>query len=119
MTSFAPILRKEETASLRAAWRALAHSGKATAGDHLLYAVLSGRDPLRAFAPVTNATKLANGQGARAGLLRALRELQGYYRTSLRRERAHRLVALDDQALASLLERLNALCSSTSNTGAR
>ena len=73
MTSLNPqAVRTADTVrSIRAAWRALAATGAASAADHLLFTLLRGKDPLRAFAPTTNAAKLANGHAPRAGLLLA------------------------------------------------
>jgi hypothetical protein len=68
-TSF--VLDKDAANTFRAAWRKHSLSGNATASDNLLHAVLLGKDPLRAFTPVTNKVKLANGHARWAGLSNA------------------------------------------------
>lgn len=63
------------TAALRRHWSALVRSPRShdlTAAHHLLYAGLRGRDWRRAFTPISNPRKLANGGFFTWGLFRAL-----------------------------------------------
>lgn len=76
MTTKSHPISKEEFLAFSAAWRAHAAAKKNSASDHLLLAILRGKDPLRAFSPVTNATKLSNGQSAHEGLERAIEKLK-------------------------------------------
>lgn len=78
MTVRTSVLDKDTSRSFAAAWRAQAQLRKHTAGDHLLHALLLGKDPMRAFTPVTNAVKLNNGQAPFGGLQLALNTIQGY-----------------------------------------
>lgn len=70
------ILSREEHLSFKDAWRTQFAAGRMTAADFILHAVLCGRDPQAGFSPVTNSTKLANGQRAWQGYDEALRSLR-------------------------------------------
>lgn len=63
-------------AALSAAWKAHANQRKATAAQHAIFTLLSGRSLDRAFTPITNPVKLANGmqpsQGRAAAIASAL-----------------------------------------------
>lgn len=103
MTVRTSVLDKDASRSFAAAWRAQAQLREQTSGDHLLHALLLGKDPLSAFSPVTNAIKLSNGQAPQAGLQQALNAIQGYQGSKLR-ETAARLTpaGLDDASFARL-----------------
>ena len=55
---------KEFNLAFRATFRKLAREKKLTAELMALYAMVTGKPMGAVFSPVTNATKLANGQGA-------------------------------------------------------
>lgn len=59
---------KEEYLAFRAEWKAAARAKTLTAADMAAYALLRGKDLRQAFTPITNPTKLANGQPAEHGL---------------------------------------------------
>lgn len=59
---------KEEYLALRATWKALAQAKTLSASDMAAYALLRGKDLRKAFSPITNPNKLANGQAAGQGL---------------------------------------------------
>jgi hypothetical protein len=64
--------------ALRTHWRALLRSDckhELTAAHHLLYLALLGKDWRKAFTPITNERKLANGAFPGWALFRALRSL--------------------------------------------
>lgn len=65
------VLNKDTADTFRSAWSKFAQRGEATASHHLLQALLLGKDPLRAFTPVTNTVKRANGHDKWAGLNQA------------------------------------------------
>ena len=64
--------------ALRKHWSALVNSERKhelTAAHHLLYLALLGKDWRKAFTPITNPRKLANGAFHECGLFRALYHL--------------------------------------------
>lgn len=101
------IISKEEFLAFSAAWRALAAARKTTASDQLLHAILNGKNPLRAFAPVTNSTKLANGQSAHASLWHAFEALQRPAYPGIHLKRTQHLVQLSEASLVKLKARLD------------
>jgi hypothetical protein len=69
----------ESYEALRRHWSALVNSPRKhelTASHHVLYLALCGKDWRRAFTPITNSRKLANGAFYGWSLFRALRRLQ-------------------------------------------
>jgi hypothetical protein len=66
----------EEYDALRKQWRELTNSNRRhtlSAGHHLLYLTLCGKDWRKAFSPVSNLRKLENGAYWNWGLFRAMR----------------------------------------------
>lgn len=61
------IVSKEEFLFIQKAFKEKAHNKTLTAEDILLYNIIRGKDIDRGFTPVTNPTKLANGEGAYKG----------------------------------------------------
>lgn len=72
-TSF--ILSFDERRRLEAAWLARLRQDGLEPTAFVLYALLRGKEPLRGFSPVTNPTKLANGQTPYQSYARALQRL--------------------------------------------
>lgn len=63
------LLSTVERALLRANWRALLSTDRTQPAEaYLCLALLLGRDPKKAFSPITNPVKLANGQTPWQGL---------------------------------------------------
>lgn len=60
--------------ALRKAWKQIANQRQATAAQHAIFTVLSGRSLDRAFTPITNPVKLANGMTPSQGREQALAE---------------------------------------------
>jgi hypothetical protein len=56
------LLANESLRAFRAAFRSLARARKLTAQHMALHAIIMGKPLNRTFSPITNATKLANGQ---------------------------------------------------------
>lgn len=54
-------------AALSAAWKAYANQRQTTAAQHAIFTLLSGRSLDRAFTPITNPVKLANGMQPNQG----------------------------------------------------
>lgn len=75
-TTQTQIISRDERRAFEAAWIAYVGTGKADAPTFILQALLRGRDPKRGFSPITNGTKLANGQTAWQGYRHALAELR-------------------------------------------
>lgn len=75
-TTQTQLISRDERRTFDAAWIAYVGTGKATAPAFILQAILRGRDPKRGFSPITNGTKLANGQTAWQGYRQALGELR-------------------------------------------
>lgn len=95
------VLGKDTAAAFRSAWSQFTRKGDATASDHLLQAILLGKNPLSAFTPVTNAVKLANGHARWAGLNNAFYGLRrGAVQARLSRIAPD--IVLDDEALNKL-----------------
>lgn len=70
------VLNKDTASAFRSAWSLYAQEASASAGEHLLQALLLGKDPLRAFTPISNSVKLANGQAKYGGFNVAARAIQ-------------------------------------------
>jgi len=77
---------KEQYLHLRKVWSQAVNSAenyKLTAGHHLIYSLLRGRDAMKGFTPTTNTNKLSNGAYINYGLYEARNELSrmaGYVR---------------------------------------
>ena len=75
-TNQTQMISRDERRAFDAAWMAYVGTGKADAPTFILQALLRGRDPKRGFSPITNGTKLANGQTAWQGYRQALAALR-------------------------------------------
>ena len=92
--------------ALETRWRALVHTGarRQLGPEHyLLYQALRGKDWRKAFTPVTNARKLANGGFYAWALHRALRAIHSP------RQQANLLAPFGELVDAAALERVRAL----------
>lgn len=68
---------KEERAAFVLKFKALTHAKSLTASHMLLYCLLMGKDAGKAFTPITNSVKLANGAKANEALTLAKYALMG------------------------------------------
>ncbi|MEX3984113.1 hypothetical protein AB4Y45_34735 [Paraburkholderia sp. EG287A] len=66
------LLTIESLRAFRAAFRRLANARKLTAQHMALHAIIMGKPLNRAFSPITNATKLANGRNPWDGAASAI-----------------------------------------------
>jgi hypothetical protein len=69
---------KESYQAFRAAFRTLANARKLTPQHMALFALVTGRPLGKAFSPVTNRNKLANGQLPWASACKAMREASNW-----------------------------------------
>jgi len=69
---------KDSHLAFRAAFRRLARARKLSAQHMALHAIVTGKPLGKAFSPVTNPIKLANGQHAWASALAAIRVVSRY-----------------------------------------
>lgn len=116
MTIRTSVLDKDTSRFFAATWRAQAQLREQSAGDHLLHALLLGKDPLRAFSPVTNTVKLINGQAPFGGLTHALHTILGYRGAELRKAAGRVAPDLLDDGAFARLEAAAALLQQTLNT---
>jgi hypothetical protein len=69
------LLTEEAFFAFRHAFRQLAHARKLTAQHMALHAILTGKPLGKAFSPITNANKLANGHAPWRNALDAIHQL--------------------------------------------
>jgi hypothetical protein len=69
------LLTEQAFFDFRSAFRQLAHARKLTAQHMALHAILTGKPLGKAFSPITNTTKLANGQAPWGNALAAIHSL--------------------------------------------